>query len=62
MIILFCISMFILLGLTVYVCILHDDLKNAGKPKTGMGSNDKVDHGPVAQESVDAPVKGNDEA
>ena len=55
MIILFCISMFIVLGLTVYVCILHDDLKKAksgGGNKTG---DDKVDHGVVPNHSVEAP-------
>lgn len=59
MIILFCISMFLVVGLTVYVCILHDQLKKpAGSGDRFQG--DKIDHAPVAAESVDAPVKGED--
>ena len=59
MIILFCISMFLVVGLTVYVCILHDNLKKAGSSGERVG-DDKANVAPVAQESVDAPVKGED--
>jgi len=49
MIILFCISMFLVLGLTVYVCILHDQVKQAesGDGKSGAMGSDKIDHGVV---------------
>lgn len=62
MIILFCISMFLVLGLTVYVCILHDEVKQAEKGGSGAGSgrDDKIDHGVVPQESVDAPIQKQD--
>jgi hypothetical protein len=62
MIILFCISMFLVLGLTVYVCILHDQVKTAekGGDKAGQVGSDKIDHGVVPQESVDAPVAKQD--
>lgn len=59
MIILFCISMFLVVGLTVYVCILHDNLKK-GSSGEGRIGDDKADVAPVPMESVDAPVKGED--
>jgi len=61
MIILFCISMFIVLGLTVYVCILYDQTKMPADGQKPL--EDKIEHGVVAQESIDAsPIKGADNA
>lgn len=49
MIILFCISMFLVLGLTVYVCILHDQVKQSeGAGSSKRLEDDKVDHGVMA--------------
>jgi hypothetical protein len=57
MIILFCISMFLVLGLTVYVCILHDQTKNGGS-NPSKPSDDKIEHGVEAlpQGSIEAQV------
>jgi len=48
MIILFCISMFIVLGLTVYVCILYDQVKASRNGGSEAMTGDKIDHGVVA--------------
>lgn len=48
MIILFCISMFIVLGLTVYVCILYDQVKQSRAGGSEALTGDKIDHGVVA--------------
>lgn len=63
LIIVFCLAILVVLGLTVYVCILHDDIKKMSQKQGGDKVEGDVDYAPAGQQSVEAPIqKGGDKA